>query len=554
MRRIQVAAAATSIALIGAVSSIGAASATTNGVGTAQADTTVLSVKIGDGTLLTANLLGDSARSTIDKTIAAPEAFSRLSGLDVTSSVSALNLGNVGGTLLESRTPGGQPSVSGASINLSQPTPTLAIPASVATGTLNLATLTSAVDVAGARSALTAQGTGVSLVGGLLSLSGISSNLGTDAAPTSSAGTRAVKVDQIAVANLGALLTGLGIPLNLLPTATIEGLLIQVGDTVPGVGGGAAVKTLIDAINAEIGTLTLTPLTTPVTGTLADTVNSVVSTLGLTSVITPTTVTSITTTPAATTDALIAQLRTVLANVLSSSVTTLANTTLLQVNGIDVGITTKAADTVAGSAADITAKVGSVTVAGINLPGVDLLAPAASLNTLVSGVNTKLQSVLGTISPDLSNVLAVSVLDQAKSVTSSGGYTRSRAGITALTATLTPPATLAAIVSTVTNAANSVASLITAGGVALPVTAVSMTQLTSTLGSAVGALSAGGTIKVVQVLGAADFAPGGGSSTPGSQLPRTGQDNLLLSALAALLIALGLGLRNWFVQPSRLNV
>jgi LPXTG-motif cell wall-anchored protein len=80
-----------------------------------------------------------------------------------------------------------------------------------------------------------------------------------------------------------------------------------------------------------------------------------------------------------------------------------------------------------------------------------------------------------------------------------------------------------------------------------------MTQLTTTLGTAVGALAAGGTVKVVQVLGAADFAPGT-SSTPGSQLPRTGQDNLLLSALAALLIALGLGLRNWFVQPSRLDV
>src|SRR5204863_1263701 len=102
----------------------------------------------------------------------------------------------------------------------------------------------------------------------------------------------------------------------------------------------------------------------------------------------------------------------------------------LQVNGIDVGVSTKAAPTVADSAADVTAKVGSVTVAGITLPGVDLLSAATTVSTLVNNVNTKLQSVLGTISPDLANLVKVSVLDQTKSVTADGAYNRSRAGIT----------------------------------------------------------------------------------------------------------------------------
>ena len=108
MRSTRLAAAATTLALVGAATSIGPAGAATSGVGTGRADTTVLGVQLGDGSLLSAGLLTDDARSTTDAAVATPsQAYSKITGLTLGSSVSALNLGAIGS--FESRTPGGSP-------------------------------------------------------------------------------------------------------------------------------------------------------------------------------------------------------------------------------------------------------------------------------------------------------------------------------------------------------------------------------------------------------------------------------------------------------------
>src|SRR5207237_2113309 len=99
---------------------------------------------------------------------------------------------------------------------------------------------------------------------------------------------------------------------------------------------------------------------------------------------------------------------------LPTAVTDLANAPLLQVKDLVVGITTKAADTVANSTADIKASLGSVQVGNLNVPGVDLAA-------LLSNAQTTVNGVLNTVGLG-SNLVTVKALDQAKSVASDKGY------------------------------------------------------------------------------------------------------------------------------------
>src|SRR5687767_1265496 len=89
MRFVRVAAAATSLLVIGAASSLGSAGAATTGVGTSTVSTSILHASLGDaGSLLDVRLLGDEAQSTLDsKTAAAPTAFSKLTALKATSTV-----------------------------------------------------------------------------------------------------------------------------------------------------------------------------------------------------------------------------------------------------------------------------------------------------------------------------------------------------------------------------------------------------------------------------------------------------------------------------------
>jgi hypothetical protein len=89
MRFVRVAAAATSLLVIGAATSLGSAGAAANGVGTSTVSTSVLHVALGtSGSLLDVRLLGDDAQSTRDaKTAAAPTAFSKLTALHAGSSV-----------------------------------------------------------------------------------------------------------------------------------------------------------------------------------------------------------------------------------------------------------------------------------------------------------------------------------------------------------------------------------------------------------------------------------------------------------------------------------
>lgn len=547
MRKLRLAAAATSLTLISAATAVGTADAAEKpGVGTTQAATTLLGIELGNnGSLLNLRLVGDDARATIDKAVAPTEAFSKLVPLSVTSSViPALNISL---PTLESRTPGGSGNVQTQSISLNNAVPGLgALPVSVVGGSLNLGSLSSSIDNGVAKSALDIASGNLDLVGGLVSVTELTSKLGATAAAGQADGFRGVKVGNIEVLNLGDLLEGLGLDLTDLPLASITGLLNELGLAVPGIGDGTDLQGLIDGILVQV-----TDLTATLSGAGVDTsvVTNLVNTLGLGNVIDTGVINAIGD-PVARATELIDQLQEVVAGLLNTVLGVLDDITLLEVGGLEIGVVTKAVEDLSGSVADVTAKIGEVKVAGLALPGVDLGGTVAQVNGLVGTVNDTLGGVLGSIAPGLSDLVDVSVLQEVTSVVNEGGYNRTRAGIAGLTASIKPLAGLEGILGGLTSGL-SVGDLIAEGGLPLPVLGGQMSALETVLGTA-QALTEGVTIKVAEVMAASDFAVAAAPvavSAPGGELPRTGGSTGLMGLVAAAMAGLALAVRRFTRVP-----
>ena len=537
MRPVRLAAAAASVALVGAAVGLAPATAATDGVGTALSSTKVLQAALGkDGSVLKLSLVGDESRSTTDSAVAAPEAFTRLSAAAL--SVPAVpQLANVALPTVEARSPGGQPSVEVPGVSL--PTPAL-----VASGTVDPAKLTATLTNGVAASSLSAGVSNLGLIGGLVSAQGLSSTLGTQSAQADSTSTRSVRVGTVTVLDLSAVLTGLGIKLSDLPVSTITALVDQLQVPVVGLSAGQTLNGAVSQLQGAIDSVQATVNTTTgtVTGTVDGTITGVLGTVGVTAPAPGATVTAV--------NDVVDQIQTQINNLLANGVAALEAAPLLKLDGVEVGVSTKATDSVDTSVAEVVGKVGAVQIGGIKLAGVDLAATASQVNSLVSSVNAQVGNVLKTVSPDLAGVVNVSVLDQAKEITSSGGYTRARAGITAVTATVTPPANLAAIVATVTGTAATVGSTL---GSALPALSPAMTQLQSTLGLATSVLAAPATVRLAEVLSASDFAAasaGSPAGAPGGELPRTG-GTPVLPIVAGFLALLAVGARRTAVIVSR---
>lgn len=536
-------AAGTALGLLGLMGTAGLADAQAAGVGTSKASTTILNVDLGDALKLRVG--GDDAQSSTDPQIGPAGAYSRLVGLEASSSLlPALNV-RIPDPAIESRTPGGAPEASLADVDLTSgiaALPGVSVPASVATGTLD-ATLRSVLDGAAARSSMDAAVSNLGLAGGLLSAEELSSTLATGAGATQADGTRSVNVGAINVLDLGALLDGLGMTLSDLPVKTVSDLLAGLGVQVPNVPQGSDLQSYVAALNKAIDDVQATIDTTSqtVTGTVDSTVAGVLGSLEL---------------PVPTTESTVSQvmgtvdgLQETLTGTLIDALNVLDGLTLLRLDGATVGIATKAAHTVEQSAADVTAEIGGITLGGISLPGVDLGAAASQVNGLVATVNNTLSGALGTIHPSLGNLVSVSVLDQLESVTADNGYVRSRAGITALTASIVPPAELAAIVSTI-QSATGIGDTLKGLGAPVPGFGAAMTDLENTLGAVTGILANGATLKVADVQSASDFTFSASGPVPVSELPRTG-GYPALATLAAILVIAAIGTRRLAVSTTR---
>ena len=545
------------------------------GVGTSTASHDLIRLELGKaGSLLNLGVLADTAKSTIDSAVSPSSAFSKLVPLSLTSEVlPALNglLANL--PTFESRTPGGNPSVSGSAVDFSQGDSLLGLPlGGVLNGVTKLlggqlvpTSLTSGLDAAGAKSALDAALANLSVLSGVLKVNSVSNKLGTAASLPDANGTRALAIDAITLLNLGDLLKGLNLDLLSLPLGIISNLLETLNlplalptgatDLASAVDGLLVTVTdILDAIAADNSILTQVVNTVPlVNGLLSGLpVALPLNGLGLTNL-------SVLNLPLGTVQSLLGTLQTTLQNLLGNALNLLGNLPLLKLDGAIVGATTKASDTLANSAADVTAKLGGLSVLGIQLPGVDLLSIGNTINTVTS----LLGSVLSIIDPSLKDLIKVGVLDKATSLTTANGYNNALAGLSVLSVEINPPALLSNLVSSLTgNTAGSPLGILGAAGVASPAAALPVLG-TGILGvgnllnlpAAVGALTGGLKLKIGSIQSASQFrlasapAPAAVSAAPvpapGQTLPRTGADTRALGILAAGMAVLALGVRRW---------
>lgn len=550
MRFVRPASAALATAVIAASALTGPASAQAGGVGTSSTSTRVLTAQLGGGDLLDLVLLGDEARSTTDPSVAAPEAYSRLTSVAASTSIVPGSPINITQGVHEARSSGpSEVAITGGQ---------LAVPvlpaelAPVVSGTINPGMLTATLTDGVAAATLTAQLSKINAVGGLVSLDSLKSSMGANSAGSAADASRSASVSDLEVLDLGALLSGIGLPLGELTPAQVVALVDALAATagLPLPSGADTLTEAVTSLNAAIDDLQATVATTPsstsaVTSAIDGTTDSLLGTVGLTSPVGSTaTVGQI----VVIVNDLVDELQALIDELLAEGLTALDNASLLRLEGVEVGVTTKAVESVEASSATVTGKVGKVFVGGIALPGIDLLAPAAKINANVAAINTKIGDVLSLVDPGLAGLVSVSVLERSTSVSSSDGYTRSRAGVTAAAATITPPADLAALVRAITDQVG-VAQALAGSTVKVPVVSSAMRDLGSVLKASTSVLASPSKVQVAQVLSSSDFARAGAGGPAGSPtLPRTGGTDLVLFAGAAGVLALAI--RRFFRTPA----
>jgi hypothetical protein len=542
------------VTLVAAAAFTGPAGAVSNGAGTALSSTKLVSAKIGDnGSILDLSVLGDEAQASIDSSAGTPGAFARLRLAKVASSIvpnNPVTNGNFGEFEAKSTGPTNVPIAAAAF-----PTASPVLSGNLTPGVLS-ATLNSNV----ADSGLNIELSNVNAVGGLISVGSIKSNLSSTTSGDSSTASRALQVKDVNVLDLQAFLQGLGISLPNLTVAQVaalvDGLAATMGVPLPSgqttyAGAVGAINTAIDDLNGAVAGAPANAAV--VTSAIDTTTKSLLGTLGVPVSAVPTAANTLTEATTLVTG-LVNDLQAQLNLIATDGIKGLTNVALLRLEGVEVGVTAKAVSSVNDSVAAVTGKVGKVMVGNVSLPGLDLTSALDAINASVAAVNTKLASVLGLINSDLANMVKVSVLDKATQITSANGYTKATAGITGLTATITPPAALKAIVDTINaTTAGTVATVMAGSGQQLSTLGLSgaMNQLASTLSLGASALTSPTVVKVAEVLAASNYrSSASGTTTPGSsgELPRTGGTSLLLfGALAAIL---AFGARRFFLHPA----
>jgi LPXTG-motif cell wall-anchored protein len=568
------------LALLAALFSAASATAASPGIGTSVVGTTIAQLDLGD--LVSARILGDDSIATIDKgVLAVPEAATVLRPLTVTSGV--LPALNKSIAPVETRSTGTEKKTD-YSTDLGN-----ALLPQLVDGSLTPATLSAIVDSAGARAGLVNSLTDLVLGGGLLSVDSVTANLGADAAKESSTSTRGVDVGAISGLNLGALLAGLGLPLNALSLPDVEALteelgLLGAGNPVAGLltslGIAGTVPTdaagldgVITGLNGRIASSTAA-LTSLANVAIVPVCDNIVPLGAAFALIPQLAALNLGLTNASTCQAAVAAVTAALAadrldvgGLLSGLLTMLDGLELLNISGIDVGLTSKATDAVGTSVAKVTAAIGSLKVGNLAaVPGVDLASTPAQVLDTVDDVTANLDSVLGVVGLD--GIVNLALLDTTGTgVTKTPtGYVRSVSQLTGVDLSIVPPSDLASLISGLPLPAASVGGLLAAipglpGGVAAPALpgTVGMEALNTLLTGAVpvDALAGGARLRLASVGGVAEFLPqaAGTTTPPGGTLPRTGgTSDVTAFAVAAVIMAmLGLGIRRRVLAPVRVD-
>ncbi|MHB1445763.1 MAG: hypothetical protein ACYCZV_08930, partial [Acidimicrobiales bacterium] len=314
-------------------------------------------------------------------------------------------------------------------------------------------------------------------------------------------------------------------------------------------------------------------LTSTAVSTLSAQLTPVLDALGLGQVDLATALSTVTTLTA-----LLDTLQADLGSVIDQALSALDSAALLKVSGLDIALSTTATNSVATSLAAVQATIGSISVGNLlSTPSLNLATAASSLSAVLAGVQSAIGSVLGQVSKSLSGIVSVKALTPlaGSGVSTKGKYIKALDGITALTATITPPAGLAGLVSSVTSATNrpeSAAGLLGLAGVpaatvaSLGAALAPIATLSATLNQTLGALANGAVLQVGTLQAQSDFTPApvaGASPTTGStttpaggvptpaKLPFTGGNSALGAFGGAGLLAFLAGRRLRLTRKAR---
>lgn len=613
---------AASVALVVATAAPTRAQEAPAGVGSSSGSATVLDVLLGDGAL-DLRLLGEDSDTTNDPASGGPSALERVTPLAIVSSLVPA-LGGASQPTIETSSTSGEDSASTPGVDLGSALAGLPVPG-LLDGTIDPVALRSLVDANGALSGATAAVRDLSVLGGLVGTGTAEADLGSAALLSDASALRGLQLDSLEVLDLQALLDLLGISLADLPLVDAVGLLDGLGLPLPaGFTDPAALLAQIDGLLDQSGPVRqqvtalqgqidsaqaqLAPLTTQLQGltssksALEAQIASLQAELGgLSCALLPVLCGQIATAQATLADVQ-AQITSVtgditdldgLVDTLQAQIEDLLDTidallddllglvegvleglegaSLLSVEDLVVGLTARADETVDSSEAAVVGSVGDVTIGGLSLGGLDAGAALGQVTSLADQLTGTLSGLLGGIDPALAGLVDVDLLDQATSVTESGGVTTALAEITALRATITPPDVCALLGRL--GAQETLGDVLGGLGQAIPSLPGPVGDVLGDLGSTVTcqpAASAGGlgtaalvdgvasaltqplTIEALSLSGAASYAvpatpgapgtPGtpGQTPTPGS-LPRTGGDaQLALLAVAAGAVAYGM--------------
>jgi len=537
---------AASVAALATTASAGSAAtdaaAAKDGVGTGVVSTSVIDAALGD--LLGLSLLQDVAGSSNDPKVGPTGASSVFRQLKLSSILPSLN--QVVGEHKVSA-PQGPTDVTTQLLDLNS----LGLGA-VINGTIQPIVL-KALNAPSAATASSAKITNLGLLGGLANLGVLNATDMTGSGPASAEAGRSMNLDALSLLDLGKLLRGLGLDILNLPLSVVSGLVTSLGIPID-LKGATNLQTLVESLIGTITTLTNTVQTTVTTPLL-----NVIAGLGLPLPLRPV-VDSVITTALSTVKSTLTGLVNLVTNLLNSA-------TLLKVNALDINTVAKATDSVAGSTATATGKLGSLQIGALTLPGIDLAATTAVVNGLLTQIQNALGGLLAPLG--LGDLLSLKLFDRQAGVTESNGVVKAVSSITGLVVKVLPPSaasltnlnqpgqglgTLIPAPSTGTQAGSVVAA---AGG---PVVAAAAPNPLEGLLGITSILTKGlelriGTVQSQSLHAVPASPPVPGSPAPGTpasstpaanlptRLPRTGGEQTTLALLAMGLGATALGAR-----------
>ncbi|MEO7430126.1 MAG: hypothetical protein ABIY48_12175, partial [Acidimicrobiales bacterium] len=249
--------------------------------------------------------------------------------------------------------------------------------------------------------------------------------------------------------------------------------------------------------------------------------------------------------------ALLGTLGTDLRDLLDGILGGLADASLLSLDDLVVGVTARAGTTLASSVATVVGSVGAVRIGDQSLGGIDAGAASTQIAALSDQVTSAVGGVLAIIDPSLAGLVQIDVLDQARSVSESGGATHAMATITALRALITPPDVCGVLAGF--GLQDTLGSVL--GGLGqLPAPLAPISEVLGTIGSTVTCAAVSGAtplraltqptmVEALSISGAGSFSVLA-AAAPGSpgELPATGGDGRL-AMLAVVMLAAGLASR-----------